>query len=217
MSEAANSVEGMEISTTIGRTPAIFVSGIHKATTPYTTIKTPDKVVVPQTREVVVGTRVDKDVIKVEAAEDNVLVEDDVEEAVDETSAVVVQVVKVSGVPEHEVDEIDEYISWSHGKVPEVIQVALVGLPRFTELSRSSHILCDKTQLMYGIQYEDPANTSLGLDTPGFRSGIILASVSLRAISTSQKLLPTPATHPPTVDDAARRADDGAWSHGLLA
>jgi hypothetical protein len=44
MSEAANSVEGMEISTTIVRTPAVFVSGIHKATTPYTTIKTPDKV-----------------------------------------------------------------------------------------------------------------------------------------------------------------------------
>jgi hypothetical protein len=44
MSEAANSVEGMEVSTTIVRTPAVFMSGIHKATTPYTTIKTPDRV-----------------------------------------------------------------------------------------------------------------------------------------------------------------------------
>ncbi len=44
MLEAANLVEGIEISTTIIRTPAVFVSGIHKATTLYTTIKTPNKV-----------------------------------------------------------------------------------------------------------------------------------------------------------------------------
>ena len=37
---------------------------------------------------------------------------------------VVVQVVKVSAVPEHELDEVDEYINWSHGKVLGVIQVA---------------------------------------------------------------------------------------------
>ncbi len=45
MLEAANLVEGMEISTTIIRTPAVFVSGIYKATTLYTMIKTPDKVI----------------------------------------------------------------------------------------------------------------------------------------------------------------------------
>ncbi len=45
MSEAANLVEGIEISTTIIRTPAVFVSGIYKATTLYTIIKTPDKVI----------------------------------------------------------------------------------------------------------------------------------------------------------------------------
>jgi hypothetical protein len=44
MLEAASSVEGIEIPTTIVRTPTVFVSGIHKATMPYITIKTPDKV-----------------------------------------------------------------------------------------------------------------------------------------------------------------------------
>jgi hypothetical protein len=44
MSKAANLIEGIEISITIIRTLTVFVSGIHKATTPYTTIKTPNKV-----------------------------------------------------------------------------------------------------------------------------------------------------------------------------
>ena len=35
----------MEVSTTIVRTPAVFVSGIHNVKTLYTTMKTPNKVI----------------------------------------------------------------------------------------------------------------------------------------------------------------------------
>ena len=55
-----------------------------------------------------------------------------------------------------------------------------------------------------------------GLIISGFKDGIILILLSPRAVSTTQRLSPPSATHPPT-EETANKADGGAVSHGPVA